>query len=45
MLLPLAHWFGWNIRTSPTSLPYLAAAHTVLDISLPINVVLASLAV
>jgi hypothetical protein len=44
MFLPLALWFGWIIRSRPTSLPYLAAAHAVLDISLPVYVLLASLA-
>lgn len=42
MFLPLAIWFGWIIKTRPATLPYLAAAHAVLDISLPIYVLIAS---
>ena len=44
MFLPLAFWFGWVVRRRPTTLPYLAAAHGLLDISLPILVLTASLA-
>ena len=43
MFLPLALWFGWVIQKRPTSLPYMAAAHGLLDISLPIFVLTASL--
>lgn len=43
MFLPLAIWFGWILKTRPTSLPYLAVAHAILDISLPIYVLVASL--
>lgn len=44
MFLPLAFWFGWVVQRRPTTLPYLAAAHGLLDISLPIFVLTASLA-
>jgi hypothetical protein len=44
MFLPLAIWFGWIIKRRPTTLPYMAAAHGLLDISLPIFVLTASLA-
>jgi hypothetical protein len=44
MFLPLAVWFGWIIQRRPTTLPYMAAAHGLLDVSLPIFVLLASLA-
>ncbi len=44
MFLPLAFWFGWVIQRRPTTLPYMAAAHGLLDISLPIFVLAASLA-
>jgi len=44
MFLPLAVWFGWIIQRRPTTLPYMAAAHGLLDISLPIFVLTASLA-
>jgi len=43
MFLPLAFWFGWVVQRRPTTLPYLAAAHGLLDISLPIFVLTASL--
>jgi hypothetical protein len=43
MFLPLALWFGWIVKRRPTALPYLAAAHGLLDLSLPIYVLLASL--
>ena len=44
MFLPLAIWFGWIIKRRPTTLPDMAAAHGLLDISLPIFVLTASLA-
>jgi hypothetical protein len=44
MFLPLALWFGWIIDHRPTTLPYVAVAHGLLDISLPIFVLTASLA-
>ncbi|MGA7097147.1 MAG: hypothetical protein WB245_06230 [Acidimicrobiia bacterium] len=43
MFLPLALWFAWIIRRRPTALPYLAVAHGLLDISLPIYVLVASI--
>ncbi len=44
MFLPLALWFGWIIQRRPTTLPYMAVAHGLLDISLPIFVLTASIA-
>lgn len=44
MFLPHAFWFGWIIQRRPTTLQYLVAAHGLLDISLPIFVLTASLA-
>jgi hypothetical protein len=43
MFLPLAIWFGWVIQRRPTTLPYMAVAHGLLDISLPIFVLTASI--
>ena len=43
MFLPLAFSFGWIIQRRPTTMPYLAAAHGLLDVSLPIFVLTASL--
>ncbi|MGC2239688.1 MAG: hypothetical protein WA726_02505 [Acidimicrobiia bacterium] len=43
MFLPLAIWFAWVIRRRPTALPYLAVAHGLLDLSLPIYVLIASI--
>lgn len=41
--LPLALWFGWIIRSRPTLLLYLVVAHGILDLSLPILVLRASI--
>ena len=43
MFLPFALWFGWALHRRPTLLPYLAVAHALLDASLPILVLSASL--
>lgn len=44
MFLPLALWFGWVIKKRPVLLPYLVVAHALLDLSLPLFVIQASLA-
>ena len=44
MFFPFALWFGWVVRSRPTVLPYLLVAHALLDLSLPIYVLLASMA-
>lgn len=43
MFLPFALWFGWIVKRRPTVLPYLVVAHALLDLSLPIYVLQASL--
>jgi hypothetical protein len=43
MFLPFALWFGWIVKKRPTVLPYLVVAHALLDLSLPIYVLQASL--
>ncbi|MGZ8474657.1 MAG: hypothetical protein ACXWWQ_00335, partial [Candidatus Limnocylindria bacterium] len=43
MFLPFALWIGFVIRRRPTALPYLVIGHAVLDTSLPVLVVMASL--
>lgn len=43
MFLPLAAWFAWVIKHRSTVLPYLAVAHALLDVSLPILLLQASL--
>jgi hypothetical protein len=43
MFLPFAIWIGYVIRRRPTTLPYLVVGHALLDSSLPILVLLASL--
>ena len=43
MFLPLAVWLGWVIRRRGSALPYVAAAHGLLDVSLPVFVLIASL--
>jgi hypothetical protein len=43
MFLPLAMWLGWMLQRRPTSLPYMAGAHGLLDLSLPIFVLIASI--
>jgi hypothetical protein len=43
MFLPFALWIGFVIYRRPTTLPYLAVTHGLLDASLPILVLLASL--
>jgi len=42
MFVPFALWVGFVIYRRPTTLPYLAVAHGLLDASLPVMVVLAS---
>jgi hypothetical protein len=42
MFLPFALWIGFGIYRRPAILPYLAVAHGLLDASLPIFVLLAS---
>jgi hypothetical protein len=43
MFLPFALWMGFVILRRPTTLPYLVIAHALLDLSLPILVLVASL--
>jgi len=43
MFLPLAMWLGWMLQRRPTSLSYVAVAHGLLDLSLPILLLLASI--
>ncbi len=43
MFLPFALWVGFVILRRPTTMPYLVGAHALLDASLPILVLLASL--
>jgi hypothetical protein len=43
VFLPLALWLGYVILRRPTTLPYLAVAHGVIDASLPLMVLFASL--
>jgi hypothetical protein len=43
MFLPFALWIGWIINKRPTALPYLVVAHALLDLSLPIYVLQASM--
>jgi hypothetical protein len=43
MFLPFALWLGWIIDRRPTVLPYLAIAHGLIDLSLPILVLTASI--
>jgi hypothetical protein len=40
--LPFALWFGWALYRRPSLLPYLVIAHALLDASLPIFVLVAS---
>jgi hypothetical protein len=40
--LPFALWFGWALYRRPSLLPYLVVAHALLDASLPIIVLVAS---
>ena len=42
MFLPFALWLGWVMDRRPTVLPYLAIAHGLIDLSLPILVLAAS---
>jgi hypothetical protein len=42
MYLGLAIWMGWVVDRRPTTLPYLAAGHALLDLSLPLFVLAAS---
>jgi len=43
MFLPFALWMGYVIHRRPTTLPYLVVGHALLDLSLPVLVLLASL--
>jgi hypothetical protein len=43
LFLPFAVWIGFVLRRRPTTLPYLVIGHAVLDASLPIIVLVASL--
>ena len=43
MFLPFALWLGFVIQRRPSTLPYLVVAHGVLDLSLPVYVLVASL--
>jgi hypothetical protein len=43
MFLPFALWIGWIIHRRATVLPYLAIAHALLDVTLPIYVLQASM--
>ena len=43
MFIPFAFWIGFVIQRRPTALPYLAVAHGLLDASLPVLVLIASL--
>jgi hypothetical protein len=43
MFAPFALWFGFVIYRRPTTLPYLVVAHALLDTSLPLAVLMASL--
>ena len=43
MFLPFALWMGFVIHRRPTTLPYLVIGHALLDLSLPILVLIASL--
>ena len=43
MFLPFALWMGFVIQRRPTTLPYLVVGHALLDLSLPIIVLAASL--
>jgi hypothetical protein len=42
MFLPFALWLTWVVDRRPTTLPYLAMAHYLLDFQLPVVVLLAS---
>lgn len=43
MFLPFALWVGWLIHRRPTALPYLAAVHGLLGLTLPLYILQASL--
>jgi hypothetical protein len=43
MFLPFALWIGFVVMRRPTTMPYLVVGHALLDASLPILVLLASL--
>ena len=43
MFLPFALWLGWSLSRRPSLLPYLVVAHALLDASLPVLVLAASL--
>jgi hypothetical protein len=43
MFFPFALWIGWIIDKRPTALPYLVVAHALLDLSLPVYVLQASM--
>jgi hypothetical protein len=43
MFLPFAIWIGFVVMRRPTALPYLVVGHALIDLSLPILVLIASL--
>jgi hypothetical protein len=43
MFLAFAFWMGWVIDRRPTTLPYLAVAHGLIDMTLPLFVLFASM--
>lgn len=43
MFLPLAFWMAFALKKRPTLMPYLVATHVLLDASLPVFVLLASI--
>jgi hypothetical protein len=43
MFLPFAAWIGFVVMRRPTALPYLVVGHALIDLSLPILVLFASL--
>ncbi len=45
MFLPFALWIGFVVYRRPTTLPYLVIGHALLDVSLPILILIASLQV
>lgn len=43
MFLPFALWMGFVLHKRPTVMPYLVAGHVLLDFSLPVFILLASI--